>query len=399
MVISIFSVSILFFMAVVMLGTALALKKRQQTLTRLSHAAEIELSRILDNIEDACFMMDNKCRIVFANARMYAISEWVPGSLVGVSCSDLFSPPVSSDFIGETIHTERTVEILREDGAYPRTMELKGIPLFDKANQRLGTFIKMSNPNRSRRVNAPSFQTLEQLWETLIAKQSTDLEQKNRELEQSGAELQQLVERIGSIKDQEGIRISRVLSGELSGLLADIRSNITNLQQTKDATIKKRVDSVLEVIDTAANQVETIIEGIRPSVLDGGHLGKAIEKIAAHFEKTHRITLKTRINVSATGLDIDLSTAVFRIAQESLTNIARHSGASEVQISLLDTSDGIALVVEDNGRGVSPASLESATALGVLGMKERAKSLGGRLSIENRETGGCAVSLFVPTQR
>ena len=383
--------------AILMVGTVILVRRSDRQNTLLSRSNEAELSRIIFNIEDAVFVIDNHSRIVMANTEMHRMVSLPKGELDGATCSTLFSLPIPTSLMSDAIADEREVELYRQNDEI-LNVKLKGLALVGERDNRIGTLVKLWDPVRAGR-GVTSKETLEQLWETLLAKQSTDLEQKNRELEQSGAQLQQLVERIGSIKDQEGIRISRVLSGELSGLLASIRTNVAKLRDGLGEAFEKRVDSILEVIDSASSQVESIIEGIRPSVLDGGHLGEAIEKVAGQFEKIHRIELKNRINISATRLDIDLSTAIFRIAQESLTNIARHSQATKAQMSLLDTSDGVALVVEDNGRGVEREELETASALGVLGMKERAKSVGGRLDISNREGGGCVVSLFVPIQR
>ena len=379
------------------IGTAWAVRRGQRQVTAFSRSVEDELERILSSIDGPCFIMDNEGRLVLANEPMHNLVELSFGSLTGLPCVSLFSMSFPNEPICDVIETEKTVEILRRHTG-PATVKLKGMVIINKRREPLGALIRLWDPVKRRRENT-SEENMEQLWETLLAKQSINLEQKNRELEQSGRELQQLVERIGSIKDQEGIRISRVLSGELHGLLADIRANVACLRDELGSDFENRVDSVLQVIDSAANQVASIIEGIRPSVLDGGHLGEAIEKVAAQFEKVHQIELKTRINVSVTRINIDLSTAIFRIAQESLTNIARHSGASKAQMSLLDTSDGVALVVEDNGRGVLPEELEKPSALGVLGMKERAKSLGGRLDIRNKDDRGCVVSLFVPVHR
>lgn len=380
-----------------MIGAIVVTRRGNRQNTLLSRSNKAELAHILSNMDDACFVTDNHSRIIMANAEMCKMASLPSDELEGLNCLALFSLAIPKKPICHSIDIEWEVELYRQSSETLK-VKLKGVALVDDHYKRIGTLIKLWDPIRTGR-GSTSRETLEQLWKTLLAKQSTDLEQKNSELEQSGAQLQQLVERIGSIKDQEGIRISRVLSGELSGLLSSIRANIVKLRDALGSTFEKRVDSVLEVINSASSQVESIIEGIRPSVLDGGHLGEAIEKVAGQFEKVHRIDLKTRISISATRLDLELSTAIFRIAQESLTNIARHSQADKAQISLLDTSDGVALVVEDNGRGVSKEELETASALGVLGMKERAKSLGGRLDIRNREGGGCVVSLFVPIQR
>ena len=240
---------------------------------------------------------------------------------------------------------------------------------------------------------------MRQRWETLLANQTQDLEAKNRELEASGRRLQELVDRIGHIKDKEGMRISQVLRDELNSILFVIRNNVVSLKTGLDTSFEKRVSAALTAVDSALEHVDRIIDGIRPPMLDRVGLGAALETMTSNFEKNYRIACRTRLIVAEERIGVDLATAICKIVQESLTNIARHSGATEARVSLNDGPEGIRLIVEDNGRGIDAKALNDDSALGIMGMRERAKAFGGHLDVAPSRDGGTIVRLFVPAQR
>ena len=152
---------------------------------------------------------------------------------------------------------------------------------------------------------------------------------------------------------------------------------------------------VTGLVDSAIQTVRRIATELRPSVLDTFGLVAAIEWQAEDFQKR----TKTRcVYEGPQDLDVgrELSTTVFRICQEALTNVARHAAATEVRIRLAVEYDWLLIEVRDNGKGVSPATLAHTSSLGVLGMRERARIAGGELEIGGSLGQGVTVVARLP---
>ena len=151
-----------------------------------------------------------------------------------------------------------------------------------------------------------------------------------------------------------------------------------------------------ELIDQTIAAVQRIATDLRPGVLDGLGLEAAIEWYVREFEKRTGIACRFRSDLGAVRIDPERATAVFRILQEALTNVARHSGATRVQIALAVEPKRLRLEILDNGRGISEARAADSQSLGLLGMRERARSLDGDVSIRATSAGGTAVGVRIP---
>lgn len=146
----------------------------------------------------------------------------------------------------------------------------------------------------------------------------------------------------------------------------------------------------------ALQDVRRSLSTLRANPLQGQPLNSAIAKTLQEFHQTTGIALKTDIG-AAQPLPVDLATAVYRILQESLTNIARHSQATEVSVALTYQPHQLQLQVEDNGQGFEPA--QNTSGFGLQGMRERAAALGGELSLESQPEQGCRLQVQLPLPR
>jgi signal transduction histidine kinase len=131
-------------------------------------------------------------------------------------------------------------------------------------------------------------------------------------------------------------------------------------------------------------------------VLDSLGLCAAIEWVAADFQKRTEIRCEASVPGQGLAMDRDRSTALFRILQESLTNVARHAGATKVEIHLWREADEVVLTVRDNGHGVRLSELKDPRSIGLLGMRERASMLEGRCAIRSQAGGGTTVEVRLP---
>jgi signal transduction histidine kinase len=150
------------------------------------------------------------------------------------------------------------------------------------------------------------------------------------------------------------------------------------------------------LIDRTIATVRALATALRPSVLDELGLLAAIEWEAAEFGRRTGIATRVSGPAAPPDLDAERATAVFRIFQEALTNVARHAGADSVHVALKDLRRRIVLEVRDDGRGVRPAEAAGPGSLGILGMSERARAVGGGMTLTGRPGRGSTLRLSIP---
>jgi signal transduction histidine kinase len=166
--------------------------------------------------------------------------------------------------------------------------------------------------------------------------------------------------------------------------------------QVPGETLLGKIQAMSKMTDDVIHQVRRISAQLRPGVLDDLGLLAAIEWQAQEFEKRTRTKVTLRSNLGDALLDRDLSTAVFRIFQEALTNVARHAEAPHVEVRLERQERTLLLEVRDDGKGITAEAARNPRSLGLLGIRERARRLGGIASVERVEPRGTLVRLVLP---
>lgn len=212
--------------------------------------------------------------------------------------------------------------------------------------------------------------------------------------------LQQLAAHQESIKEDERKRIAREIHDELGQQLLVLRMDVTMLHtRTRKAhpRLHQKVDAALKNIDNTMQSLRSIINNLRPAVLDLG-LHAAIEWQVKRFEEHTGIAC----DLVSDGKDIPLAdnctTALFRTVQESLTNVSRHAQATQVLIELYKADSRLFMKVSDNGVGAKPDDRRKRTSFGLLGMRERITTLGGDLEIKSEPDQGMILTVSVPIQ-
>jgi signal transduction histidine kinase len=159
----------------------------------------------------------------------------------------------------------------------------------------------------------------------------------------------------------------------------------------------EKAKSMSKLIDTTIHSVQRISSELRPGLLDDLGLSAAIEWQANEFRSRTNIQCKIILDPEDIILDRATSTAVFRIFQETLTNIARHANATRVEVMLKQKSGKVELAVYDNGKGITEKDISDPGSFGLIGMRERVHSLGGYLTIRGVLNEGTNVEVFIPT--
>ncbi len=222
------------------------------------------------------------------------------------------------------------------------------------------------------------------------------------EVRESREQLRALSTHLQSVIEQERTRISREIHDELGRELTSLKFDISWLRDraasANNEADREKLTTVLRDIDSAIGSVRRIATELRPPVLDALGLTAAIEWQAKDFENRTGIRCIFKRMEEDIPVNMDAATTVFRIFQESLTNVARHAEASEVRIALERTNGRLSLKIEDNGKGIGPTEIHGLHSLGILGMEERVRLIDGEFSIAKRNNHGTLVSVDIPLQ-
>lgn len=212
------------------------------------------------------------------------------------------------------------------------------------------------------------------------------------------SQLSQLSTALQSIREEERKHIARELHDDLGQLLAALRMDLSLLQRDSLLTEKtqKTVQSMDQLILTSITTLRRIASDLRPRALDEGGLFYALKTLQKDFSNRHQIDCELIADEEQLTLDDTHSTAIFRVVQESLTNVARHASATEVQVEFHRDSSSISFSIRDNGRGIDEEDMKKTRSFGLVGMRERIKAMQGEFSIASTAGEGTHLKIKLP---
>jgi two-component system sensor histidine kinase UhpB len=234
----------------------------------------------------------------------------------------------------------------------------------------------------------------------VVFRDMTAQKQAEEALHRSREELRALAARLQAAREEERTQLAREIHDELSGTLTALKMDLSLLPDrvAKDRKLfSEKLSSMSGLIDHTLARVHTIVTELRPVVLDVG-LVAAIEWQTDEFQERSGIVCETHLPTEDIPLDPERSTAVFRILQEALTNVARHANASKLVVDLRCEAGSLILTVRDNGKGIDEKVIFHPNSLGLVGMRERALSFGGTIKVTALPAGGTRVSVRMPTK-
>jgi PAS domain S-box-containing protein len=236
------------------------------------------------------------------------------------------------------------------------------------------------------------------LWSG-IALNVTQSKQSVEQIRSSHQQIRELAAHLQAAREEERKHIAREIHDELGLSLAVLKMDLSDIQQylTPIAPVLlEKIGRMRALIDRTVTNMRAISTELRPAVLDLG-LGVAIEWLCEQFKNRHEMACHLSMNELELALENDeRSIAIFRILQESLTNIVRHARASQVEIILEKREDYLWIQVRDNGIGINENDLSKTHSYGLLGMKERVLFLGGELNIHGRPGIGTTLTASIP---
>ncbi|MBS1664599.1 MAG: PAS domain S-box protein [Bacteroidetes bacterium] len=349
------------------------LRRFNETLEHQVRAKTTELRIVFERISDGFMAFDRIGRITYVNQKAAELNNCKPDDLVGMDFWKRF-PTASENEFGEYFH--RALD----------TLENQHFEMFSPS---LKLWIEC--------YMYPSSDGLSFFFRDISEKRKAE-----EAIMRTSAELRLLASHLQDVREEERAMIAREIHDELGQQLTGIKMDIAWIakrwnKQPEDPMAQK-IKGTLGLLDNTIRTVRRIATELRPSILDDLGLVAAIEWQSHEFMERSGICTSFRSSIADYQFEPAMAIGLFRICQEALTNVARHSGAKNVWISLDSEEDVLILVIRDDGKGMDKKVKDKKT-LGLLGMKERALMMGGSLIVEGIKGDGFRLEVSVPMRK
>ncbi|MFC2169320.1 ATP-binding protein [Acidobacteriota bacterium] len=221
------------------------------------------------------------------------------------------------------------------------------------------------------------------------------------ELKKSTSELRGLSDHLESVRENERKRISRELHDDLGQSMTVLKTGLSYLKKKIPKDMASLVESaryLSKYIDVIIQKIQKLTTDLRPGLLDNLGLMPALEWQVKEFQKQTGIKCELNLGIKEdVNLDKDLSTTIFRIVQEALTNVVRHADASKININLEEKEGKLMMTIEDNGKGITQKEISHPKSFGIMGMRERVQSWNGEYNIDGDKGSGTTISVRLPS--
>lgn len=352
----------------------------QQRLTDTLRQNERQFRALIENTHDAIGRLTPDFRLIYANPALEALCRLPLVEARGRPARDAFGDnsqvDIMSDMVREVAHSGVSVE----------EELIHGID--GPVEQQLHYLVQLV-PERNDKGEITSVLSL--------ARDITNIRKAERRLADSNQQLRDLASRRESAREEERKLIAQEIHDELGQHLTALRMGISLLHLQFGAQapgLNEAVEGLMGLCDRTIQVVRSIATSLRPAVLNMG-LYPALEWLIDDFRQHTRIACELTTHSEEPALTDDQATTAFRIVQEALNNVARHSGATRAVVSLERIDDACRLDITDNGRGFDPTAVNK-RSLGLTGMRERGISLGGEVVIFSHPGQGTTVQATLP---
>ena len=234
---------------------------------------------------------------------------------------------------------------------------------------------------------------------TVILRDVTERVRGEEALKRSREELRELAQAANSVREQEKSRIARELHDELAQALTALKMDVNWIAERAGGgndVLEEKLAAMQSMLDDTVAATRRISADLRPLMLDDLGLVPAVEWLAQGFTERSGVACELKVDEAQLDLGEPHASAVFRILQESLTNVAKHAQASRVEMALVREDGAVTLSVSDNGRGFSPQDPRKPSSFGLMGLRERAYALGGEVRIDSAPGRGTRIDVRIP---
>ena len=344
----------------------------------ISRDTQPQQRALLDNIPDMAWLKDRDCRYLAVNTAYLEILGIPETAVLSKTPDEIWPPEIAEVYL----RTDRRVlksgrrwryEETRPDAAgKPRWYETIKSPIRDDKGRIVGT-VGISRDISERKAAAD-------------------------ELIKSRAQLRELSNYLQSVREEERARISRELHDELGQTLTALKMELGWLRDrlpAEPALLRTRLDRLTSIVDRSVIDLQRIAADLRPMILDELGLVSAMQWLTQNFTERSALSIELSFDREDVVYASDVSTAAFRIVQEALTNIIRHSRATLARLAVRHADGELQLDISDNGQGID-LTQSKRKQLGLLGMGERARMLGGSMEMQSARGQGTRIHVRLP---
>jgi PAS domain S-box-containing protein len=261
--------------------------------------------------------------------------------------------------------------------------------------------ISRNQSNEALRRSEERFRNLSETLEAEVRARTRELEQRNAQVVQGAESLRDLSRRMMQVQDEERRHIARELHDSAGQVLAVLGMNMGQLAQQVRQELRPAAQEILQLVQQLTQELRTMSYLLHPPLLDEIGLSAALNWYVQGVTERSQIDIRLTISENLGRLPAELELILFRLVQECLTNVHRHSGSKTATINVAREGDSVSLEVQDQGRGIPPERLTEiqtrASGVGVQGMRERVRQFHGEMSIESDET-GTRIFVVLPVQ-
>ncbi len=213
----------------------------------------------------------------------------------------------------------------------------------------------------------------------------------------SEIQIRNFAQHLNHIQEEERAHLAREIHDELGQQLIGIKIGISSFAKRPEGNIRgtEMVKNMVKDVDNTIQSLRKIATELRPGILDSLGLIPSIKWLATEFQEKTKIKCKTELKVREQKFEKNISICFFRICQEALTNITKHSHATEVSIQMNFSKNKLSMTITDNGKGIAGEKLENPFSMGLLGMRERANVIGGDIKITSKKGKGTSIQLLI----
>jgi PAS domain S-box-containing protein len=296
---------------------------------------------------------------------------------------------------GKALEVEERLR--RRDGIF-RWHLVRALPVRDergRIDRWVGTCVDIDDQKQAQVLLKSSRERLE----TAVTLRTQELVKANAALRASEEKLRKLSAHLQSAREAERTAVAREIHDELGALLTAVKMDLARyLRNCHDMPQASQdlLTGVAALVDTSIQTLRRIATQLRPSILDHLGLWPALEWQLDEFQNRYGVRCHIEFNAMPSGLAKDAQTALFRIVQEALTNVARHAQATRVRLIVGEADGCAAIEIVDDGVGIPPEKLSDPTSCGIQGMHERAEAFGGRITLKSTRGGGTRIFIRFP---
>jgi two-component system sensor histidine kinase UhpB len=358
-------------------------KRPMEEIKKALRESEDRYERLVDNISEGIVIQDKNGIITSANEKFLGMIGYKREEVVGRPITELLGEGWLRKDEGPKAGVEedrwKSVELAwkRKDGKSIYTI-LSRKPIYDVKGRFSGSVAVLTD--------------------------ITDRREVEMELRRSHEELRSLSLHLESIREKESKRIAGEIHDQLGQQLTALKIDLSWLAnripplEEGGKEILEKIGSMSDLMDKTIQTVQKISAELRPVLLDDLGLVPAIEWLSQDFENRTKIKCRLQLCCDNVALAPDCSTAIFRISQEALTNVARHARATRVDINLREQNGALVLKISDNGKGIMEDKIYAPSSLGLMGMRERIRPFGGELQITGIPRKGTTLSVTLPLE-